>query len=243
MTSYPRFFVEEKNIFKDKFYIDNKGDINKIRQVLRLEKGAKILMFDGIGNEHIGEIAVLRKDLISGEISEHIKVEIPKKPHIILAQALTRTTKIDDIVRMNTEIGVEEFVFFESEYSIVKLKDFRENKIDRWQTMAIESAGQCERVSIPEIHAPISFAELLTAEADKKLMLHSRKTENSINLNMLKDVVANSKLTIIVIGPEGGFSPDEIQKGKTAGFEIVYLETPILRTETAGIVANSILLS
>ena len=131
MKSLPRFFVEEKNVFKNKFYLDNTGDTYKVRQVLRLQKGDKLLMFDGKGNEYIGEIISLRKDLISGEVLEHKVVEQPNKPHIILAQALTRTTKIDDIVRMNTEIGVEEFIFFESEYSIVKLKNFREKNLKR----------------------------------------------------------------------------------------------------------------
>ena len=80
----------------------------------------------------------------------------------------------------------------------------------------------------------------MSADLEKKYLLHSREVEGSMDL---KGLVNEDDTALIVIGPEGGFSESEVKKAKESGLEIVYLNTPILRTETAGIVASTILLA
>jgi 16S rRNA (uracil1498-N3)-methyltransferase len=237
-----RFFVQSRNIFKDKFYLDDKIQINHIRTVLRLDANDKIELFDGSGKIYECEIISLRKQQISGNIinaySENIDL-----PHIALAQAFPKGNKLDDIVRMSTEVGISEFYFFESDYSVIKLKNYNIKKNDRFHRIIIEAARQSERTTIPTINDPLSFDEILQLEYDQKIILHSRNVNNSQNLVSLKKQFSTEDTILILIGPEGGFSESEIELAKDHNFYLGYLNLPILRTETAGIVASSILLS
>ncbi len=238
-----RFFVEKESIFPTKAIIEDPDSIKKIRQVLRLNVGDKIWLFDGEGGEYLASVKTLQKTGIMVDIEEKVKKEKGSKPHYIVGQALTRSTKIDEIVRMNTEIGADEFVFFESQYSIVKQKDFNENKLGRWEKIAEEATRQSERSNIPEINEPITFEEALKIEADLKIILHSRKDSSSEDLKSLKEKINSDSKILLLIGPEGGFSKREIDLAKEKDFVVGYLNLPVLRTETAGVVASAVLLS
>ncbi len=238
-----RFLLDKENIYKGKFYIKSPEDILKIRHVLRLKKGDKINVFDGEGHEYEGEIEMPSKEVIIAKIINENIEEENEKPYIILAQALTRANKIDDIERMNTEIGIAEFIFFESDHSIIKLKDFNENKFDRWIKISEEASRQAERLTVPVLSPPVSFAEILTIDADLKLILHSREIKDSHNIYKAKSEIKPNEKVLVLIGPEGGFSKMEIEVAVQSKFNPIYLDLPILRTETAGLVANGILLS
>lgn len=243
MTDIPRFFIEPNKIFNDKFVLENPRDIKKIRQVLRMQQGDLIILLDNNNHIYRASIGRLKKNGITGNIiaKDFIEEEY-NKPKIILAQALTRAGKMDDIIRMNTEIGIDSFVPFESDHSIFKLKQFKPQKLDRWTKIATEAAKQSERFAIPSIGHPISFFEVLNIPADIKILLHSRKVTNSQNIRSIKTKLTENGIILALVGPEGGFSSREIQKAIESGFTIIYLDTPILRTETAGIVLSAILL-
>ncbi|MBN1916145.1 16S rRNA (uracil(1498)-N(3))-methyltransferase [Candidatus Dojkabacteria bacterium] len=238
-----RFFVEKRNIFPGKVLLEDSESIHKIRQVLRLNIGDKITLFDGEGGEYSGEIMTLQKAGIMVKIGSRLKNERTDKQYLTLGQALTRSTKIDNVVRMNTEAGVKEFVFFEADYGVVKLKDFNENKIERWRKITQEACRQSERADIPNINFSVSFGEVIGIEADLKIILHCRNIEGSADLKNLRKKIKSDSRILILVGPEGGFSKEELKKAKAKGFIFGFLNLPILRTETAGIVASSILLS
>lgn len=237
-----RFYVNPKNLFQDKFLISDENLCNYLRQVLRINKGAVVELFDGKGGEYKAEIRFLDKAQVSGVILEK-KIYEEEYPYVMLAQAFPKAGKADEIVRMNTEVGVSEFLFFKSEYSVPMLESYDEKKIERLERVAIEAARQSERKVLPTISKSCTFDEMLKTEADIKLLLHSRGIEGTIDISEVKKLIKKGKTVVLAIGPEGGFSPAELAKATKAGFKLIHLKLPVMRTETAGVVVSSILIS
>lgn len=244
MSSIHRFFAKPENIYRQKFKIFEQSTVDKIRKVLKLNVGSAIQIFDGSGALYTATITKLRKNFVGGDIlsQKEQKVRDSFQNAIYLAQALCRTTKIDNIVRMNAEIGVAGFFFFESDHSIVKLADFRQNKINRWTKIAQEATRQSEQTIIPIVRNPITYDELDTIQIEQKILLHSRQTDISKNFQEVREEIDLNSSILIIVGPEGGFSKNEIAMAQKKGFFISHLNLPILRTETAGLVAASNLL-
>jgi len=237
-----RFFIDKKNINRDKFHITDEKTCKHMRNVLRLKAGDKVVLFDGEGNEYLGSLLRVQSNYVRGEIAEMKKPVQSNKPYLILAQSLPRAGKIDDIVRMNTEAGVSEFILFESEYSVAKLESYGQNKMQRLERLVTEASRQSERSMIPVVNTPQSFAEMLAYEADIKLLLHSKAGTDAVTIADIKAGLKPEQKVLFAIGPEGGFSPKEIELAIDSGFKTVHLDLPILRTETAGIAVSAILL-
>jgi 16S rRNA (uracil1498-N3)-methyltransferase len=238
----PRFYLAKQNIIRQRFFINDADICHQLRQIWRKDTGAAIILFDGEGSEYEAEIRFLTKEQVSGVIVKQ-KPMIEEWPYIVLAQAMPKAGKADSIVRMCTEVGVRGFVFFESEYSIPKIKNYDQQKIERLERVAIEAGRQSERGFLPIINKPMSFAEVMKTEASIKIMLHSRTHESSESiLSIAKKLTANDTV-LLVVGPEGGFSPKEVEFAVKNKTKIGYLNMPILRTETAGVVASGILVS
>ncbi len=243
----PRFFINSSNIQEKIVNIENHKDIKKIRSILRLKSGDLLILIDEDGKNYLSKILEIDKKHISTQIKQELKPNLDhqnakNKPYIILAQSLTRSGKMSDIIRMNTEIGVREFVLFESQYSVSKLKQFKISKLIHLREIAKEATRQSEQNQIPQIHEPISFKNLLNYKKDLGLLFVARK---SINVKFLKDIkseIKKNKRILVVIGPEGGFTKEEQRLALEKNFQLVNLNFPILRTQTAGVVINSILL-
>lgn len=236
MQKQARFYVQQKDVFRDRFLINDKDVCNYLRQVIRVEVGAKVVLFDGQGYEYESEIRFLSKEQVSGVVLEKRVVEEPW-PYVVLAQALPKAGKADDIIRMNTEVGVRGFVFFKSEYSIPGLESYDDKKLERFKRVIAEASRQSERAFLPQISSAQTFVEILKTDVDVKILLHSREVEGSLSLKDIKIKHPKAESFLVAVGPEGGFSAAEIEQAKKAGFEIGYLTAPILRTETAGVVA------
>lgn len=214
-----------------------------MRKVLRMKKGDKITLFDGQGNEYQAEIEFLTKDKVEGNITSREKKELEETRTFVLGQGLPRAGKLDDIIRMNTEVGVSGFVLFASDYSQVKVGDYSDSKIERLARVAEEAARQSERPTVPLLEGPMDFSDALVRQEQIKLILHSRDVEGSQDINEIKATLKPDDSIIILVGPEGGFSDVELAAAKENGFITVHMNLPILRTETAGIAASAILLS
>lgn len=248
LSSLPRIFVSPEDINGNSIQIVDSHTIDKLRQVLRMHTGDEFRVFDGSGGEYLVEIVELRKDVIGCSIVQKIEQNATgsiKKPYLILAQALTRSSKLEEIVEKNTEIGVNEFVFFESDHSIVKCKDFHSKKFDRLNKIAIEATRQSEQSISPTINTDlIKYKEVAQIEADLKIFMYERSIDSIDNnlITLLENVNYNSKI-LVIVGPEGGFSQRELEFG-LENFVPIHLTLPVLRTENAGMVlASHILLS
>jgi 16S rRNA (uracil1498-N3)-methyltransferase len=243
MKSLPRFFLSDYEYAKGKYYLSEERMLKHARKVLRITKGDKVILFDGQGTSYLSEVELLSKEVMITKVLEKVVEEIPDRPHIILAQGLPKAGKIETILRTNTELGVSSFVLFESDYSVVKVKHYDEKKLQRLEKVVQEASRQSVNNFIPEVAPAMRFSELLDLEADYKLILHTDSEGiASMDVKDIKEKIKINDEILICIGPEGGFSENEIQEAIDHGFQLVKLNLPVLRTETAGMVVSSFLL-
>ncbi len=240
-----RFFVWPENIAEQLVRIDRE-QARHIEKVLRLVAGDIVQVFDGQGHEY--EICLQGKEdgFLLGEILQELHREVESPLHLSLVQGIAKGDKMDSIIQKAVEIGVEDIYPLFSQYAVVKLEKERAGKkVERWQTIAREACKQCRRNRVPTVHAPCTFGEMMDMVAGNPTILLYEHEDN----NGLKQVLNDNRAELqagaqlfVMIGPEGGFSPDEIALAREQGVLIAGLGPRILRTETAGLVAASIIL-
>jgi len=235
-----KFFTPKELFYENKARILGE-DVKHIYRVLRLEEGEKVVINNLQGEEFLGRISEITKTEVKVVIDEKLEVNNESPLEVHLFQGLPKAAKMDLIVQKGTELGFKEITPIITERVDVKLKgEFK--KLDRLERIALEASKQSKRTFIPKINSPISFKEL---EEELKLMdLVVVPYENAENFGV-KSLVKNIDKSInklgIIIGPEGGFEEEEINKLKDNGAYIVTLGPRILRTETAGFVCGSLL--
>lgn len=214
-----------------------------IKNVLRLKKGDELILFDGMGHEYTTVI----RDFYSRNVClDIIRKETIKLPpiHITLAQSLPKGSKMDLIIQKSTELGASRIVPFISSRSISRLAGARATgKAARWRKIAIEASRQCGRGNVPEVNEIVSFNEMLSKpdRHNLRIILWEAEPELGIKEILMDEKHASANSFFIVIGPEGGFSWEEIDKARQCGFISASLGKLILRTETAPLAILSIL--
>lgn len=221
------------------------GDLlHHLRDSLRVTIGETLWLGDGQSTRYRAEITDVTKRAATGRILETIQGPPHRTPRLILGQSLLKGEKMDWVIQKATELGVSEIVPIESRHSVVQLKADRfDHQLARWQRIAVEAAQQSEQWRVPMISPPRHLAALLTAHATGTitLMLAERREGKSLQTVDLPQDVTGSVL--VLIGPEGGWSQEEIQIAEQAKVVPITLGQQILRAETAAIVAISILQS
>jgi len=239
----PVFFVSPQCVTPPTISIT--GDLLiHIRDSLRIAIGETLWVGDGEGTRHRVEIIDVSPKAVSGRILETIQEPLRRTPPLILAQSLLKGEKMDWVIQKATELGVDELIPLKSRHSVVQLKTDRvTHQLCRWQRIALEAAQQSEQWHVPTIAQPESLASLLTRKAigTVTLMLAERRNGKTLQTVVLPQDVTGSVL--VVIGPEGGWSQEEVQMAEQAGVVPVTLGQHILRSETAAIAAVSILQS
>lgn len=205
-----------------------------IGRVLRHAVGDAVQLFDGSGQEFLGELIEVGKKAVQVELRESFTglVESPLRIH--LGQGLSRGERMDWAIQKASELGANEISPILSERCEVRLKDERADKrMAHWRQIAISACEQCGRSVIPLIHPPISLADwLLQVEAELKLVLHPVAEPWASH--------ASPRSLAMLIGPEGGLTDAEVEQAKGAGFHAARLGPRVLRTETAPVVALSV---
>lgn len=236
-----RFFVKSGDIEGDHVYIDGK-DAHHILNVLRLCRGEKIIISDGT-NEYLTIIEELLNNKIRLEILENINTNSESSINITLFQGLPKADKMELIIQKCTELGVKSFIPVSTKYSVVNIDEKnREKKIYRWQKISYEASKQSGRVIVPDVYMPVAFKEAVERIAEYDLCLILYEKEKSTGLKDVLTGLEDVRNIAIFIGPEGGFSEEEIMLAMEYGARPVTLGPRILRTETAGIVACSIIM-
>lgn len=237
-----RFFIDSENIKENCIEINNE-DVKHIKNVLRLEEGDIISICDKKESDYICKITQINKQNIVCDILEAYKSKGEAPIDIVLYQGLPKSDKMELIIQKATELGVKKIVPVATKRTVVKIQDKKreEKKIERWVRIAEEAAKQSKRGLIPEIGNIIEFKELLNIFKDEEFIVVPYESEKNIGI---KEVLKNckSKKINILIGPEGGFEEFEIEGLKDINSHIVTLGPRILRTETAGLTATSIVL-
>lgn len=208
--------------------------------VRRLRVGEQVVVTDGSGTSLTGEVAALgKRELRVGVLS--ISTTDRPQPMITVVQALAKGDRGERAVEALTEIGVDRIVPWAAARSVTVWRGDRADKsLARWRATARESAKQARRSWFPEVVKPASTDEVLAllAESDLAVVLHE---DASLPLAALQ--VPNSGSIVVVVGPEGGISPEELDALRTPDVRPVRLGDEVLRTSTAGVVAVAALLS
>jgi 16S rRNA (uracil1498-N3)-methyltransferase len=239
------FYVDPKKVGKD--FLKIEGDEAKhISLVLRKAEGDVIEVVDGQGLKYQVRITATGKDWIQGEILSKLRKENEPLTHLTLAQAMIKGVRMDFLMEKITEIGVSSIIPLMTEKSLVKFtKDGEFRRLNRWKRIAISGMKQSLRSVLPEIHKPVLFDELLAKIKDYDLTLIACKIKKSIRLRQIKENFESKERVrkiLLIVGPESGFSPHEIEKTLKAGAIPISLGPRRLRSETAGIVFSSLVL-
>lgn len=238
------FFVPKEQITESEIMITG-SDVNHMKNVLRMESGEQVCIRNGEdSSEYLCEIKEISGQQILLDILsvEEAGVELPAK--IYLFQGLPKSDKMELIIQKAVELGVYEIIPVATKRSVVKLDAKKEqSKRKRWNAISESAAKQSKRAVIPEVKGVMNFAEALQYANDfeQKLIPYELESGMAGTKTALAKIEAGQSIAVF-IGPEGGFSEQEIEAAKKFAVSPISLGKRILRTETAGLTTLSILM-
>lgn len=242
----PKFFVDSNQVQDNRIIIIGQ-DVNHIKNVLRKEVGNKLEICNkDNSNNYLVEIQKLEKEKIECNIIKTLNVQTESNVFINVFQGLPKSDKMELIIQKSIELGVSEITPVSMKRCVVKLSSKDESKkIQRWQKISEVASKQCGRNIIPNINNIIDTKDICNYidDYDVVLVAYENEKENRLKdeLNRLKQMGKNNYKLAIVIGPEGGFEPNDIKLLKEKGAEIITLGNRILRTETVALNMISII--
>ena len=202
-------------------------------KVLRARPGDELILFNGDGNEHLGAIESIRGSRVTVSIAQARAVNRESPLQTVLVQAIPRGDRMDFVIQKATELGVSRIVPVLSARSVVRLNERQyESKLQHWRGVAISACEQCGRNRVPQIDAPLELIDHLGTDCGIPLRL--ALDPDSAPREPVNGAPASVEVTV---GPEGGFSPQELDAMRIAGLSGIRLGPRILRTETAALVA------
>ena len=222
-----RFFVDSDAMAGDRFPIPA-SIAHQVLRVLRLEDGDEIALLDGQGG-----IARCRLDDVACVVLERGPAGGEPSHRLMVWQALLKGDHLEQVVQHGTELGVVRFAMFVSERCVAR--DISPRKLERLQAVAREAAEQSERAIVPPVGAPIPFAEALAKAAPGSVLLFERHEGRRL--------AELDPPPSVFIGPEGGFTADEVAAAERAGLAIAGLGPRILRSETVAVAVATAVLS
>lgn len=237
-----RYFVNSTQIIENQITIIGE-DYQHLKKVLRAVKG-DIITVCCDGFDYTAEINEISNTYIRSIIIDKKKNLTEAALKVTLYQGLPKADKMELIVQKCIELGVNEIVPVITERCISKINNSNDaqNKVSRWQKIAFEAAKQCNRGIIPKIGMPIKFDEAIELASKMDLSVIPYEKENSIGINAVISKCSDVATASIFIGPEGGFTQQEIQLAESNNIKKITLGPRILRTETAGMVALSLIM-
>ena len=203
-------------------------------RVLRLKSGDELFLMDGVGNYYRAVVTIAATHNCYYDIVERLPQTPQWQGHVHLAIAPTKMLdRIEWLVEKATEVGVDEITFFHSKFSERKLL-----KTTRLEKIAISAMKQSHKAWKPVIHEIIPFKDLLSSPVEgHKYIAHCYEEVPRTSLFAELQTLDASESATVLIGPEGDFSIDEVQAAVQAGYKSVHLGNSRLRTETAGLMA------
>jgi len=206
-----------------------------LSRVLRLPLDTSLRIFNGQGGEYLARISDASKNAMSLAVGEFDATNNSSPLHIHLGIAISKGDRMDFVVQKATELGVSEISLLTSERTEVKLKgDRQEKRLSHWQKVAISACEQCGSNRVPVIHPPVNLNQWLDERNEAVRLIMQPGTDQPFQQNKPSNVA-------LLVGPEGGFSEAEVCSANAAYFDSISLGPRILRTETAPLVAISIL--
>ena len=229
-----RFFSKPENIDGEVVTLDA-DEARHLRDVLRLETGDEVYVFNGIGQEYRCSITKISKRHTELSIIEERAPACPESPlDLTLAATVLNGEKYDLIVQKAVELGVKTLVPLITIRCEAKLKD-TERRVERWRRIGLEATKQSGRATIMQITAPAAFNELVARSAARELIMFSERDGIPFPTDLMGE-----KMTAL-IGPKGGWDDSELKAASSLKVIIVTLGGRVLRAETASIALTAIL--
>lgn len=231
------FFAENENKKDDRYFIVG-DDYNHIKNVLRMTVGEQFLVScDGVSD--LCQIESIESDTIIAKVIDENYQNTNLPINIHLFQGLPKSDKLELIIQKAVELGVTSVTPVAMKRSIVKVDEKKKkSKQARWQAIAEAAAKQSKRTSVPQVCDILSYKEFINRVKDLDLLLVPYECAEGMaaTKQVLKQIKSGMNIGII-IGPEGGFEPSEIDAARDVGGGVISLGSRILRTETAAITA------
>ncbi len=239
-----RFFVDMDGREAGTSITITGGDVNHIRNVLRLKIGEQILISDGRGRDYYCRISDIDSEQVVADIEDVCDnfAELPVE--VTLFQGYPKSDKMDLIVQKMVELGVHRIVPVFTARTVVKLDAKKAaKKTERYNLIAEAAAKQSGRGLVPEVLSPVTFAQAIkmASELDMNIIPYEEAEGLEYSRRVISDIQGKKSLGIF-IGPEGGFSRDEVEQAMAAGAKSITLGHRILRTETAGLAVMAIVM-
>lgn len=240
-----RFYLAPEQWQPDSLVLTG-SEAHHLRNVLRLEPGDKVVLFDGHGREITAEIA--SADSAQVQLHKLHEAQTPAlRCRITLGQAIPKGKNMDLIVQKAVEIGASEIAPILSDRTVVRLdEESAASKQAKWQTVAVEAAKQCGQNWLPQVRTPQSLAQFFQEHRRFDLQLIGSLQSDAVHLKKIlaeyfsehDDRPAN---VLMLVGPEGDFTPAELSLARSQGCRPITLGPIVLRVETASIYCLSVL--
>jgi 16S rRNA (uracil1498-N3)-methyltransferase len=239
-----RFFVSEANIQGSQVVLDQQ-QAHQIRNVLRLRPGDRVIVLDDQGRQYDVVLTVTERNKATGRIVQKQPADTEPQVQITLYQSLLARDKFEWVLQKCTEIGVAKFVPVLTQRSLIRHQSRTSaDRLNRWCRIITEAAEQCGRGLIPKLEPPVEFETAMSRldAFDRCLVPTTQKQGTTVREALRHGSSALPETIALFVGPEGGFSEQELQLAQDKGARAVSLGQRILRTETAAIVAASLIL-
>jgi 16S rRNA (uracil1498-N3)-methyltransferase len=228
-----RYFVEP-HLFSEHEVTITGDDVHHIVHVMRSQIGQEIIVCDGQGRAAVARLAQFSAKEVKAEIVQPLEQQSELPVRVTIAQGLPKGDKMEWILQKGTELGAFAFFPFSSERTIVKLDRNKEGKkLERWGKIVKEAAEQSHRSVLPQILPPLSYKQAIAAAGKYTRCVIAYEKEQGSTLHHVLAALSPGDSLLVFIGPEGGFTADEVALAEAAGILPVTFGPRILRTETA----------
>jgi len=237
-----RFFLSAPDIKGDRVRLSPEQS-HQVQHVLRLRPGDAIVVLDDTGIEYDVTLTVVDKRETVGQVTNRQQARGEPTAQVTLFQSMLMRDKFEWVLQKGTEIGIARFTPVVTARSLVRFKEVDEKKLDRWRRIVTEAAEQSHRGRIPKIDQILKFDDALSSlvEFDRSLIA-APSHEGPTLRETLQGMAGEAVSVAVMVGPEGGFTDEEVEAARRGGAIPVSLGPRILRTETCAIVAPALVL-
>lgn len=229
----PFFFVDKSNIDENEIFIEG-DDARHISRSLRMAVGDSLSVADGLGRVYSCELTRIRDERCDLKINESYPSEAESPVSVTLYMAYPKSDKLEQIIQKAAELGAARIIPFESSRCIKRPgEDKAQKRLVRLNRIAKEACGQCGRGSLATVGDTISFKTVISECKDYDLALFCYEGDGTTSLPEILKNAKGAKRIAVIVGSEGGFSPEEAEQARLAGLSMTGLGKRILRCETA----------
>ena len=240
----PRFLASTVDLSTHVARLDS-DEARHLSQVMRLGVGDEVAVFDGAGREFRAVVERVARDAVDLRVVEEIAAAPEPAIRVTLAQAVLKGDKMDDVVRDATMMGAAAIVPLITDHTVAHVKPGAAP--DRWRRIAIASAKQCRRAVVPTVHPAVRLAEWLSSDHSAMKILLTEPSAAAAEKRWLSPFPAEKRgqspfsSATLAVGPEGGWSGDEVDAAVRAGYETLTLGRRTLRADAVALIAIGVL--